>query len=54
MPAIKKLVKENAFYDTATVSEKVKDRGNDPYFIKKTEEAKEFLHKHPLPDHLKK
>ena len=41
-------------YGKAIVSDKVKDRSNDPFFIKKAEEAKEFMRKHPLPDHLKK
>jgi hypothetical protein len=30
------------------VSDKVKDRSNDPYFIKKDEQAKEFLRKNGL------
>ena len=54
MPAVKKAVKENDFYGDAIVSDKVKDRSNDPYFVKKAEQAKEFLQKHPLPDHFKK
>ncbi|SHN30484.1 hypothetical protein SAMN05216524_10939 [Mucilaginibacter sp. OK098] len=54
MPAVKKSEKENSFYDNAIISDKVKDRSNDPYFVKKAEEAKAFLHKHPLPEHLKK
>jgi hypothetical protein len=41
-------------YGNAIVSDKVKDRSNDPFFVKKAEEAKEFMRKHPLPDHLKK
>jgi len=54
MSTIKKAVKENDFYGNATVSDKVKDRSNDPFFVKKAEKAKEFLQKYPLPDHLKK
>jgi hypothetical protein len=54
MPAVKKSEKENSFYDNAIISDKVKDRSNDPYFVKKAEEAKAFLRKHPLPEHLKK
>jgi hypothetical protein len=54
MSAIKKAEGEKDFYGNAIVSDKVKDRSNDPFFVKKTQEAKEFLRKHPLPDHLKK
>jgi hypothetical protein len=53
MSAIKKAEGEKDFYGNAIVSDKVKDRSNDPFFVKKTQEAKEFLRKHPLPDHLK-
>ncbi len=42
------------FYENGIVSDKVKDRGNDPYFVKKAEEAKEFLRKHPIPEELLK
>ncbi len=41
-------------YGRAIVSDKVKSHANDPFFVKKVEEAKEFMRKHPLPDHLKK
>ncbi len=34
------------------VSNKVKDYGNDPYFIKKAKESKEFLEKHGFPKEL--
>jgi hypothetical protein len=54
MSVVKKVMKEGAFYESGTISDKVKDRSNDPFFVKKTEEAKEFLRKHPIPDHLKK
>jgi hypothetical protein len=40
------------------ISDKVKDRSNDPYFVKKAEQAKEFLRKNGLKglpeEHLKK
>jgi hypothetical protein len=39
---------------TIIVSDKVRSYANDPYFVKKAEDAKEFMRKHPLPDHLKK
>ncbi|WP_192910098.1 hypothetical protein [Mucilaginibacter ginsenosidivorax] len=54
MPTVKKVIDEKGFYGDAIISDKVKDRSNDPYFVKKAEEAKEFLRKHPLPDHLRK
>jgi hypothetical protein len=53
MPTVKKTAGEKHFYDNVIVSDKVKDRSKDPYFVKKAEEAKEFLRIHPLPDHLK-
>ena len=34
----------------ATVSPNVRDYGNEPFFIKKADESKEFLEKHGFPD----
>jgi hypothetical protein len=52
MPAVKKAsVKE---YNDVIVSDKVRSYADEPFFIKKEEKAKEFLRKHPIPDHLKK
>lgn len=34
------------------VSKQVKDYGNEPFFIKKATESKEFLEKHPIPKQL--
>lgn len=34
------------------VSNKVKDYGNDPFFVKKAKESKEFLEKHGFPKEL--
>ncbi len=34
------------------VSKNVKDYGNEPFFIKKAEESKGFLEKHPIPKEL--
>jgi hypothetical protein len=34
------------------VSNKVKDYGNDPFFVKKAEESKVFLEKHGFPKEL--
>ncbi|MDF2188908.1 hypothetical protein [Paraflavitalea sp. CAU 1676] len=36
----------------AIISDKVRDYGNDPYFVKKTRESKEFLKKHGFPKEL--
>jgi len=41
---IKKIAKSNAI-----VSDKVKDYGNDPYFVKKAEESKAFLERNGFP-----
>lgn len=39
---------------TGTISKDVKDYSNDPTIIKRAQEAKEFLEKHPLPEDLLK
>lgn len=36
----------------AVVSDKVKNYGNDPFFVKKAKEPKEFLEKHGFPKEL--
>jgi hypothetical protein len=49
MPAVKKAtVNEKGYYGNAIVSDKVKDHGNDPFVVKKLEEAKAFLRKNGL------
>ena len=49
MPAVKKAtVNEKGYYGNAIVSDKVKDHGNDPFVVKKLEEAKAFLLKNGL------
>ncbi len=53
MSTAKKVIKENSYYTNDVVSDKVKDRGADSFFVKKAEEAKDFLKKNPLPEHLK-
>lgn len=58
MPAVKKTTgnKKN-IYGNAIVSDKVKDHGNDPFVVKKIEEAKLFFQKNVLnglPDYLSK
>ena len=50
---IKKTPVQEKGYDVI-VSDKVISYADEPFFIKKEEKAKEFLRKHPLPDHLKK
>ena len=37
---------------TVPISNNVKDYGNDPFFVKKTQESKKFLEKHPFPKEL--
>lgn len=37
-----------------TISKDVRDYSNDPTIIKRTQEAKEFLEKHPIPEDLLK
>jgi len=58
MPAVKKeLVNESGHRGSAIVSDKVKDRENDPFALKKLEEAKAFIRENGLnglPDHKKK
>jgi hypothetical protein len=36
----------------AIISDKVRDYGNDPFFVKKAEESKKFLEKHGFPKEL--
>jgi hypothetical protein len=58
MPAIKKAIgNEKDYHSGGVTDDKVKDRSNDPYFIKKAEDAKDFLRKSGLkglPDQSKK
>jgi len=58
MPAIKKTTANGKdYYSSAIISDKVKDHGNDPFVLKKVEEAKAFLRKNGLkglPGHLEK
>ena len=34
----------------AKVTDKVKDYGNDPFFVKKAKESKKFLEEHGFPN----
>ena len=54
MSATKKLTNIRNFYDGGIISDKVKDRSNDPYFVKKAEEAKETIRRVGLPGDKKK
>ena len=59
MPAIKKenVNKKGGYYSNAIVSDKVKDHANDPFVLKKLEEAKAFIRENGLnglPGHSKK
>jgi len=48
MPAIKKVTADQKSYGNAINSDKVKDHSNDPFVVKKAEEAKAFLQKNGL------
>lgn len=50
LPNSKKRVNKNPI--KAIISKKVKDYGNDPFFVKKAEESKAFLEKHGFPKEL--
>jgi len=53
MSTLKKAVQGTLHTDI--ISDKVKNYAEEPYFVKKAENAKEFLRQHPIPDrYLKK
>jgi hypothetical protein len=54
MPADKKASVNEKEYNNIIISNNVRSYADEPFFIKKEEKAKEFLRKHPLPEHLKK
>lgn len=57
MPAIKKTTTSKKNHGSAIISDKVQDHGNDPFVVKKVEEARAFLQKNGLnglPDQLSK
>jgi len=54
MPGTLKKGTRQRTYGYATVSDKVKSYADDPYFVKKAEEAKEFIRKVGLPGAKKK
>ena len=45
-------VKRTKTKSLVIVSKKVKDYGNDPFFVKKAKESKTFLEKHGFPKEL--
>ena len=47
-------MKKSPINSNIIVSNNVRSYADEPFFIKKEEKAKEFLRKHPTPDHLKK
>lgn len=51
--ALKRGTRERA-YEHATVSDKVKSYADDPYFVKKAEQAKETIKKFGMPGTKKK
>jgi hypothetical protein len=53
MPAIKKERNTELGYGKAIVSNTVKDHSNDPFVVKKAEEAKAFLRKNGFPGQVK-
>ena len=54
MPTIAKKTPIEEGYGHAVVSEKVKSYADDPYFVKKTEEARQTLKRVGLPGQKKK
>jgi len=54
MSVVKKAPVKRKEQDDIIVSDQVRSYAGEPYFVKKAEDAKEFMRKHPLPDHLKK
>ncbi len=53
MPTVKKTANEKG-YKGAIFSKDVKNYANDPFFVKKNEEAKIALSKINFPEHMKK
>ncbi|MFI5136507.1 MAG: hypothetical protein ACHQIM_01685 [Sphingobacteriales bacterium] len=47
-------MKKSLSNSNVIVSDNVRSYADEPFFVKKEEKAKEFMRKHPLPDHLKK
>ena len=46
--------KNHSIKINAKISDKVRDYGNDPFFVKKANESKKFLEKHGFPKELLK
>lgn len=54
MGKVKKIKKFDRAKLGGRVNPAIPDRSNDPYFVKKANEMKEFLKKHPIPKELLK
>ncbi len=52
IPEIKNKKRTHRKPAKVVISNKVKDYGNDPFFVKKAKESKEFLEKHGFPKEL--
>lgn len=50
MAAVKKLEKKGSPKKAVVISKKVKDYGNDPFFVKKAKSMESILKKHRLPN----
>jgi|GEM_PF-511005 len=48
-----KAIKTTKLGNQITIVKNMRDYSKDPYFVKKFEEAKIFLKKHPIPERFK-
>lgn len=54
MPTVKKETVKGKEHTNIIVIDNVRSYADEPFFIKKEEKARDFLRKHPVPEHLKK
>lgn len=54
MGKVKKTKKFDRTKFGGKINPDIPDRSNDPYFVKKANEMKEFLKKHPIPEEILK
>lgn len=54
MPTIKNLRISGKGHSEVTVVSNERDYSNDPFVVKKVEQARQFMSKVKLPEHLKK
>ena len=52
LPEIKNKKRARKKLTKGVISNKVKDYGNEPFFVKKAKQAKDFLEKHGFPKEL--